>query len=252
MDWTMRLVAAALFLGLTVVVTRAQVRTSQCASTPVPDEDAGFCRGNLEVSYTELQNIGCKIVPNCNNYREKITTWPPPLVKYPGASETATYLLVMVDPDAPSRSTPLARFWRHWLVTNITGTNMKTGRIQGQELTPYQPPTPPPRTGFHRYQFLVYRLSTQNISLLPEETESPGAWQLDQFQVRFNLGISEAATQFMTQNHMDSPPVRVPGGGGSVQTPPTGGSSEPKYKPKQASGLALPACIHIAHHLWSG
>ncbi|XP_035890389.1 phosphatidylethanolamine-binding protein 4-like [Phyllostomus discolor] len=89
MDWTMRLVAAALFLGLTVVVTRAQVRTSQCASTPVPDEDAGFCRGNLEVSYTELQNIGCKIVPNCNNYREKITTWPPPLVKYPGASECA-------------------------------------------------------------------------------------------------------------------------------------------------------------------
>lgn len=31
----------------------------------------------------------------------------------------ATYLLVMVDPDAPSRSSPKARFWRHWLVTDI-------------------------------------------------------------------------------------------------------------------------------------
>ncbi|KAM5307230.1 phosphatidylethanolamine-binding protein 4 [Glossophaga mutica] len=251
MGWTMRLVAAALFLGLTMVVTRAQVRTSQCASMPVPDEDASFCKGSLEVSYTELENISCKVVPSCNNYREKITSWPPPLVKYPGATESATYMLVMVDPDAPSRSTPLARFWRHWLVTNIAGANMKTGRIQGQELSPYQPPTPPPRTGFHRYQFSIYLLRTQNISLLPQETVSPGAWQLDQFLTRFNLSEPEAATQFMTQHHMDSPPVRAPGGG-SVQTPPRGGSSEPQYRPKQASGLALLVCVHIAHHLRSG
>ena len=31
----------------------------------------------------------------------------------------ATYILVMVDPDAPSRSSPKAQFWRHWLVTDI-------------------------------------------------------------------------------------------------------------------------------------
>ncbi|KAI4542332.1 hypothetical protein MG293_007711 [Ovis ammon polii] len=31
----------------------------------------------------------------------------------------AAYILVMVDPDAPSRSSPKARFWRHWLVSDI-------------------------------------------------------------------------------------------------------------------------------------
>lgn len=29
------------------------------------------------------------------------------------------YVLVMVDPDAPSRADPQMRYWRHWLVANI-------------------------------------------------------------------------------------------------------------------------------------
>lgn len=33
--------------------------------------------------------------------------------------QDAKYILVMVDPDAPSRYNPRARFWRHWLVTDI-------------------------------------------------------------------------------------------------------------------------------------
>lgn len=32
----------------------------------------------------------------------------------------AQYLLVMVDPDAPSRMDPRMKYWRHWLVSNIT------------------------------------------------------------------------------------------------------------------------------------
>lgn len=40
--------------------------------------------------------------------------------------QDATYILVMVDPDAPSKSFPKARFWRHWLVTNI-----KVSRLGG-------------------------------------------------------------------------------------------------------------------------
>lgn len=30
-----------------------------------------------------------------------------------------TYVLAMVDPDAPSRKTPTAAYWRHWLVVDI-------------------------------------------------------------------------------------------------------------------------------------
>lgn len=35
------------------------------------------------------------------------------------ALQGASYILVMVDPDAPSRSEPRSRFWRHWLVVDI-------------------------------------------------------------------------------------------------------------------------------------
>lgn len=31
----------------------------------------------------------------------------------------AQYLLVMVDPDAPSRRDPRMKYWRHWVVSNI-------------------------------------------------------------------------------------------------------------------------------------
>lgn len=40
--------------------------------------------------------------------------------------QDATYILVMVDPDAPSKSFPKARFWRHWLVTDV-----KVSRLGG-------------------------------------------------------------------------------------------------------------------------
>lgn len=33
--------------------------------------------------------------------------------------QSKKYVLVLVDPDAPSRANPRNRFWRHWLVTDI-------------------------------------------------------------------------------------------------------------------------------------
>ncbi|XP_066207765.1 phosphatidylethanolamine-binding protein 4 isoform X1 [Saccopteryx leptura] len=205
--WTMKLAATALCLGLTLVVTGVK-KNDPCAYEALPDTDAAFCRG-LEVSYPELGNLGCMFVPDCNHYREKITLWPKPTVKFPKALEGATYILVMVDPDAPSRSSPRARFWRHWLVTDIKGADIKRGKIKGQELTGYQPPSPPAQTGFHRYQFFVYLQEGKTISLLLKENKTRGSWNLDQFLSRFHLSESEASTQFMTQNYQDSP--NVPG-----------------------------------------
>ncbi|XP_027405700.1 phosphatidylethanolamine-binding protein 4 isoform X4 [Bos indicus] len=121
MGWTMRLVTAALLLGLAVAVTGEEEDTDLCVYEALPDNDAVLCKG-LKVFYPELGNIGCMIVPECNNYRQKITTWPEPIVKFPQALDDAAYILVMVDPDAPSRSSPKARFWRHWLVSDIKPT----------------------------------------------------------------------------------------------------------------------------------
>ncbi|CAK7321503.1 Phosphatidylethanolamine-binding protein 4 [Vulpes lagopus] len=249
MDWTMKLATAALFLGLTMVVTRDEDEGDMCLYEALSDTDAVLCKG-LEVFYPELGNIGCMFVPDCNNYRQKITHWAEPIVKFPGALEGATYILVMVDPDAPSRSSPKAQFWRHWLVTDIKkrplrltdpvpvsthlqaqdpglqglsqGIDIKKGKLQGQELSPYQPPSPPAKTGFHRYQFFIYLQEGKNISLHSKENKTRASWKMDKFLNRFHLSEPEASTQFMTQNYQDSP---------NYQTPGTG-SSEPRDKPK--------------------
>ncbi|XP_023620101.1 phosphatidylethanolamine-binding protein 4 [Myotis lucifugus] len=104
--------------------------------------------------------------------------------------QSATYILIMVDPDAPSRSSPQARFWRHWLVTNIKGADLKKGEIKGQELSAYQPPTPPPLSGFHRYQFSVYQQEGKAISLLPEESAGRGKAS-PSFKARVNSGMDQ-------------------------------------------------------------
>uniref|UniRef100_A0A667GBJ6 Phosphatidylethanolamine binding protein 4 n=1 Tax=Lynx canadensis TaxID=61383 RepID=A0A667GBJ6_LYNCA len=179
MGWTMKLATAALFLGLTMVVPRDEEDGDMCTYEALSDTDAVLCKG-LEVFYPELGNIGCMFVPDCNNYRQKITHWDEPIVKFPGALEGATYILVMVDPDAPSRSSPKAQFWRHWLVTDIKGVDMKKGKIQGQELS--------------------------------------GNWKMDKFLNHFHLSEPEASTQFMTENYQDSPNYQPPAGGSSEPT----------------------------------
>ncbi|XP_069341240.1 phosphatidylethanolamine-binding protein 4 [Eulemur rufifrons] len=211
MGWKMRLLTAALLLGLVLVVTGDEEENNPCAHHRLPEEDTELCKG-LEVYYPELGNIGCKYVPDCNNYREKITYWSAPVVKFPGALDGAWYMLVMVDPDAPSRSQPKRKFWRHWLVTDIQGCDMRRGNIQGKELTEYQPPSPPPDTGFHRYQFFVYLQEGRAISLPRKEAKARGSWNMDKFLTHFRLGKPEASTQFMTQSYEDSQPLRAPGG----------------------------------------
>lgn len=57
---------------------------------------SSFHRG-LEVFYPELGNIGCMFVPDCSNYRLKITHWPAPTVKFPRALEVSGQVWAGVD-----------------------------------------------------------------------------------------------------------------------------------------------------------
>ncbi|XP_008573503.1 PREDICTED: phosphatidylethanolamine-binding protein 4, partial [Galeopterus variegatus] len=90
MDWTMRLATAALLLGLVVVVTGHWTleENDPCVYEALSDQDAILCKG-LEVFYPELGNVGCMFIPDCNNYRKKITRWTEPIVKFPGASNVS-------------------------------------------------------------------------------------------------------------------------------------------------------------------
>ncbi|XP_035201074.1 phosphatidylethanolamine-binding protein 4 isoform X2 [Oxyura jamaicensis] len=155
------------------------------AQAPWPDEpshtcffqtlsspDSEFCRGDLEVTYPQLGNVGCSYIPQCHQYRWRISReWGSPRVRYPRADK---------------------------------GTDLRTGDLKGRVLTDYVRPTPPPRSGYHRYQLRLYEQPAgQHIALGPEELLSLGAWAMESFVERFQLGSPVASTQFLTKHHED-------------------------------------------------
>ncbi|EOA98426.1 Phosphatidylethanolamine-binding protein 4 [Anas platyrhynchos] len=59
----------------------------------------------------------------------------------------------------------------------LGGTDLRTGDLKGRVLTDYVRPTPPPRSGYHRYQLRLYEQPDgdgQHIALSPEELLSLG------------------------------------------------------------------------------
>jgi phosphatidylethanolamine-binding protein len=63
------------------------------------------------------------------------------------------------DPDAPTRSNPAVKEVRHWLVVNIKGKNMNSGK----QAFEYIGSGPPKDTGLHRYVFLLFKQSNGKI-----------------------------------------------------------------------------------------
>lgn len=97
-----------------------------------------------------------------------------------------TYTLVLIDPDATSRSEPVKAQMCHWIATNITlpflsmGVRValspfflgaKSGAGEIQVLIPYFPPKPPPKTGYHRYVFVL--LAPAGGDLTSKELKKP-------------------------------------------------------------------------------
>ncbi|XP_070821154.1 phosphatidylethanolamine-binding protein 4 isoform X3 [Chaetodon trifascialis] len=168
-------------------------------------QDSSFCHGGLEVIYPGLDIDKCLIIPKDLKLREKVSTvWKSPQIYFSGAQKKKMYVLVMVDPDAPSRTKPTSAHWRHWLVVDMQGSALKNGHIKGTTLTEYAPPTPPQETGFHRYQFMLFeQLPDAPVSLTEREKSSRGKWDLEAFIRRFHLGEPVATLQFLTQNYKD-------------------------------------------------
>ncbi|KAM9175179.1 phosphatidylethanolamine-binding protein 4 isoform 1-T1 [Mergus octosetaceus] len=123
-------------LGAVLLAASLLGTTAWGAQAPWPDEpshtcffqtlsspDSEFCRGDLEVIYPQLGDVGCSYIPQCHQYRWRISReWGSPRVRYPRADKSKKYVLVLVDPDAPSRANPRNRFWRHWLLADVRTT----------------------------------------------------------------------------------------------------------------------------------
>ncbi|XP_036000356.1 phosphatidylethanolamine-binding protein 4 [Fundulus heteroclitus] len=192
-------------LGLFLVLFAFLLEPFNAEKTPstLDPQDASFCHGGLEAIYPELDIDKCLVIPKDHKFREKISSvWKAPQIYFSRARKEKMYVLVMVDPDAPRRSQH-ASYWRHWLVVNIKGSSLEKGEMRGITLTDYHPPTPPQKTGFHRYQFMLFEQPPHTEISLAEQESSRGKWDLHAFIARLHLGEPVAALQFLTQNFKD-------------------------------------------------
>ncbi|KAF7508337.1 hypothetical protein GJ744_009328 [Endocarpon pusillum] len=73
----------------------------------------------------------------------------------PGSSHQS-FTLILTDPDAKSRDNPKWSEMCHWIMTNLTAPVTSATEVSMKsELVEYLPPTPPPKTGKHRYVFVL-------------------------------------------------------------------------------------------------
>ncbi|KAJ9628344.1 carboxypeptidase Y inhibitor [Knufia peltigerae] len=87
----------------------------------------------------------------------------------PSSVETmnSTFTLVLTDPDAKSRDKPKWSEMCHWILTNLTtptpGPPPGTLHAKPGEIMEYLPPGPPPKTGAHRYVFVLLAGDSSNL-----------------------------------------------------------------------------------------
>ncbi|KAI7824334.1 phosphatidylethanolamine-binding protein [Gamsiella multidivaricata] len=126
-----------------------------------------------------------------------------PEVSFQADDPNDKYTLIMTDPDAPSRSNPKNREFRHWIVSNISGSSptaiQPANLSQGTILTPYMGPAPPKGSGPHRYVFLLFKQSTSNLTLAtPLSHDRPG-FKSKQFSNETGLELV-GANYFFAEN----------------------------------------------------
>jgi len=116
----------------------------------------------------------------------------PPVLGWEGAPG-AYYTVVMTDPDAPTRSSPSAREWVHWVRVNIPGDNLPCdGKDGGDNLKEYVGAAPPAGTGEHRYVILLFKQPSKIE--FPESERVPlveigrPKWSCHKFAEEFGLG----------------------------------------------------------------
>jgi len=83
------------------------------------------------------------------------------------ADKNKTFTLILTDPDAKSREKPKMSEMCHWIMTNLTTPvpwSLNTLRSKEGELVKYLPPSPPPKTGKHRYVFVLLEGKTEHLT----------------------------------------------------------------------------------------
>ncbi|CAN8015745.1 unnamed protein product, partial [Ixodes persulcatus] len=158
----------------------------------VPDVIREVPQGVVNVNYgngTAAVCMGNTISPQIASNK--------PTVSFEAQDARPPYTLMMVDPDAPSRSKPIYRSWLHWVVVNAPSSD---GFGEGEEAVRYNGPAPPKGSGPHRYVFLVVAQNGKNISKSDVSYSDRRSFNFETFLRNNSLPQPLAANFFFSEN----------------------------------------------------
>uniref|UniRef100_A0A182Q078 Phosphatidylethanolamine-binding protein n=1 Tax=Anopheles farauti TaxID=69004 RepID=A0A182Q078_9DIPT len=187
-------------LALVVAHGQAASPTSEAfeRNEIVPDLIAVAPEKTIKITYPDSDvevSLGNELTPTQVRTRPRLC-WD--------VEPTALYTVLMADPDAPSRSNPEMRSWKHWVVGNVPGMDLDAGEI----LADYVGSGPPQGTGLHRYVFLVYKQPNRvafNETILSSRNPNRGKWNPEEFVKHYELG-NPIAGNFYQAQYDDSVP----------------------------------------------
>eukprot|EP00250_Pteridium_aquilinum_P018143 c23967_g1_i1 orf=103-690(+) len=153
-------------------VGRAEKEQEESSGIPGWVDAYGAPRVNLSLSFLDKPlRSGQLVRKNLTQTRPHVSLHvPPPLAR-------SFLTLAIVDPDAPSPTSPIRANVLHWIVSDIPPSRHYKKEIweSGVESVPYMGPSPP--NGTHRYYALVF--------------EQKGKINVEPIQNRTNFSIRE-------------------------------------------------------------
>ncbi|RPA97322.1 PEBP-like protein [Choiromyces venosus 120613-1] len=186
-----------------VLLSTALLASAVFAQIPEP-YTTGFDSAaiSLEVTYganevTDGEKLGLDAVRS-----------PPTLALGDSSSldTNSRYIVIMIDPDAPSRANPTSANVLHWVKTDLrirptTATNITADNATAP--LSYAPPSPPSGSGEHRYVFLLYdQPSGFALQGLPEKR---GGFNVSAWRELNGLAPAKAGTYFLAEFGANSP-----------------------------------------------
>ncbi|KLO83635.1 putative lipid binding protein TFS1 [Fusarium fujikuroi] len=96
-------------------------------------------------------------------------------------SKDMSYVIVLTDPDAPSRDDPKWSEFCHWIAasSHLKYSSNSKSKHHLKDIIKYKPPAPPPKTGKHRYVFFTFIAANGTAKKLhlskPEERKHWGS-----------------------------------------------------------------------------
>ncbi|KAJ0123634.1 hypothetical protein N8I77_010613 [Diaporthe amygdali] len=212
-----------------------------CPGLAIPPPEFGFVdsANHTELSVAFTFDGNTTVVQEGQLFGGNITSQQPALAVNPAAYQSVAdyngdYVILMIDPDAPSPDSPTSRFILHWLAANVTQGTTAEAPLTGQRaltnstpaFVPYRAPTPPLNSSAHRY--IIYAFAQPDNFAIPESfsgfsAQNRSLFSLDRFISEAGLGRPMAGEFWYVSREPEVPGTFValaggayPGGNGAA------------------------------------